>query len=156
VRVLLDESLPRPLGELLPGHDTNTVAGMKWTSLGNGALLREAAMAFDVLLTADQVRELGVLHPEDHAGKLLARRGAGCAKCRYTGYYGRTGIFEVLTVNARLRHLVARAASPEELRRTARQDGLRFLREHAVRKVAAGITAFEEASRATADAEVSP
>jgi general secretion pathway protein E len=109
--------------------------------------------ASDVLLTADQVQALGVIHPEDHAGKLVARRGDGCAKCRYTGYYGRTGIFEVLPVNSRLRHLIAEAATPEVLRRTARQDGLRSLRDHAVRKVAAGMTSFEEASRATADAE---
>jgi general secretion pathway protein E len=109
--------------------------------------------AEDVLLTADQVQALGVPHPEDYAGKLVARRGGGCAKCRYTGYYGRTGIFEVLPVNSRLRHLIAEGATPEVLRRTARQDGLRSLREHAVRKVAAGVTSFEEATRATSDAE---
>ncbi len=109
--------------------------------------------ADDVLLTADQVAELGVKHPEDHAGKLVARRGQGCAKCRYTGYYGRTGIFEVLRVNPRLRHLVSQGATPDVLQRTARQDGLRPLRDHAVRKVAAGVTSFEEAMRATADAE---
>jgi general secretion pathway protein E len=109
--------------------------------------------AEDVPLTADQVAELGIKHPEDHAGKLVARRGPGCAKCRFTGYYGRTGIFEVLRVNPRLRHLIADGATPEVLQRTARQDGLRSLREHAVRKVAAGATSFEEAMRATADAE---
>ncbi len=109
--------------------------------------------AEDVLLTADQVQGLGVPHPEDFAGKLVTRRGGGCAKCRYTGYYGRAGIFEVLPVNARLRHLIAEGATPEVLRRTARQDGLRSLREHAVRKVAAGVTSFEEATRATSDAE---
>ncbi len=107
----------------------------------------------DVPLTADEVAELGVKHPEDWAGKLLARRGQGCAKCRHTGYYGRTGIFEVLRMNARLRHLVADGATPEVLARTARQDGLRTLREHAVRKVAAGATSFEEAVRGTADAD---
>jgi len=109
--------------------------------------------AEDVPLTADEVAELGVTHPEDWAGKLLARRGQGCSKCRQTGYYGRTGIFEVLPMNARLRHLVADGATPEALLRTARQDGLRPLREHAVRKVAAGMTSFEEAVRGTADAE---
>ena len=56
-------------------------------------------------------------------------------------------------MNARLRHLVAEGATPEILQRTARQDGLRSLREHAVRKVAAGVTSFEEAVRGTADAE---
>jgi general secretion pathway protein E len=109
--------------------------------------------AEDVPLTADEVAELGVKHPEDHAGKLLARRGQGCAKCRYTGYFGRTGLFEVLQVNSRLRHLVAEGATPEVLFRTARQDGLQSLREHAVRKVASGATSFEEAIRATADVE---
>jgi general secretion pathway protein E len=109
--------------------------------------------AEDVPLTADEVAELGVKHPEDWAGRLVARRGQGCAKCRYTGYYGRSGIFEVLPVNARLRHVIADGAAPEALLRTARQDGLRSLREHAVRKVASGLTSFEEAVRGTADAE---
>jgi general secretion pathway protein E len=111
------------------------------------------ACAEDVPLTADQVAELGVRHPEDHAGRLLARRGKGCAKCRFTGFYGRTGIFEILEVNTRLRHLVAEGATPEVLARTARQDGLRTLREHAILKVASGATSFEEAMRSTADAE---
>jgi general secretion pathway protein E len=109
--------------------------------------------AEDVLLTADQVAELGVRHPEEHAGKLIARRGVGCPKCRYTGFFGRTGLFEILSINHRLRHLIAEGATPEVLARTARQDGLRTLREHAVLKVAAGATSFEEAMRSTADAE---
>jgi len=112
-----------------------------------------SSCAADVPLTADEVQALGVPHPEDHAGRLVARRGQGCPKCRHTGYYGRTGIFEVLPVNARLRHLIAESATPEVLARTARQDGLRSLRDHAVRKIAAGATSFEEAMRATADAE---
>jgi general secretion pathway protein E len=107
----------------------------------------------DVPLTADEIHELGVNHPEDYAGRLLARRGQGCAKCRQTGFYGRAGIFELLSISSRLRHLIAENASPEVLHRTARQDGLRTLREHAVRKVAAGVTSFEEAFRATADTE---
>ncbi len=114
------------------------------------------ACAGDVLLTADEVQALGVPHPEDYAGTLVARRGQGCPKCRFTGYYGRTGIFEVLGVNPRLRHLVAEGATPEVLMRTARQDGLRSLREHAIRKVAAGATSFEEAMRATADVDERP
>jgi general secretion pathway protein E len=112
-----------------------------------------ATCSEDVLLTADEVAQLGVTHPEDWAGKLIARRGQGCVKCRFTGYYGRAGIFEVLPVNPRLRHLIADGATPDVLLRTARQDGLRTLREHAVHKVAAGITSFEEAQRGTADAE---
>lgn len=54
MRILLDESLPRPLGLELAGHDVSTVRDESWTSLSNGALLRQAAAKFDVLLTADQ------------------------------------------------------------------------------------------------------
>jgi len=54
VRILLDESLPRPLGLLLTGHTVSTVRDELWTSLTNGALLQQAAARFDVLLTADQ------------------------------------------------------------------------------------------------------
>jgi hypothetical protein len=54
VRILLDESLPRPLSRLLVGHTVSTVAREGWTSLTNGALLRRAALTFDVMLTADQ------------------------------------------------------------------------------------------------------
>ena len=54
MRILLDESLPRPLGALLSDHTVSSVVAEGWTSLSNGALLRQAAMSFDVLLTADQ------------------------------------------------------------------------------------------------------
>ena len=54
MRLLLDESLPRPLADRLTGHDARTVTQMGWTSLSNGALLRQAAATFDALLTADQ------------------------------------------------------------------------------------------------------
>jgi Domain of unknown function (DUF5615) len=54
MRVLLDESLPRPLAQLITGHSVSTVAAEGWASLENGALLRESATRFDVLLTADQ------------------------------------------------------------------------------------------------------
>lgn len=54
MRLLLDESLPGPLARLLVGHEARTVAQMGWSSLGNGALLRQAASEFDTVLTADQ------------------------------------------------------------------------------------------------------
>jgi hypothetical protein len=54
VRVLLDESLPRPFAGLLPEHDVRTVADMAWTGKQNGELLLLAAGRFDVFLTADQ------------------------------------------------------------------------------------------------------
>jgi hypothetical protein len=63
VRILLDESLPRPLARLLPGHEIRTVAQMGWAGTRNGPLLRLAAAEFDVFLTADQNLE----HQQHHA-----------------------------------------------------------------------------------------
>ncbi|MEO5740727.1 MAG: DUF5615 family PIN-like protein [Vicinamibacterales bacterium] len=54
VRILLDESLPRPLVQSLIGHEVSTVRDESWTSLTNGALLQRAVNTFDVVLTADQ------------------------------------------------------------------------------------------------------
>jgi len=109
--------------------------------------------ATDIALTADQIAGLGVKHPEDYAGELLCRQGTGCVKCRNTGYRGRSGVFEVLPVNKRLRQAISDGLAPEILWRTARQDGLRVLREHAVHKIAEGATSFEEAMQATLDVE---
>ena len=54
MRVLLDESLPRPFARLLHEHEVRTVADMGWTGKQNGELLRLAAGHVDVFLTADQ------------------------------------------------------------------------------------------------------
>jgi hypothetical protein len=54
VRVLLDESLPRPLAALLSGHEVRTVAAAGWSGVENGELLRLAAGHFDVFITADR------------------------------------------------------------------------------------------------------
>ncbi len=55
MRILLDESLPRPLARLLPEHEVRTVAAMMgWTGIRNSELLQLAAGEFDALLTADQ------------------------------------------------------------------------------------------------------
>ena len=110
------------------------------------------ACAVDTVLTVDQLMDLGIKHPDDYAGQLLGRRGNGCPRCRDTGYYGRTGIFEMLPMSRRLRQQVADGAPPDTLWRTARQDGLCTLREHAIRKAALGQTTLEEALAVTADA----
>ena len=54
MRILLDESLPRPLARLLPEHEVRTVAAMGWVGKRNGELLQLAAAGFDAFLTADQ------------------------------------------------------------------------------------------------------
>lgn len=54
MKVLLDESLPRELGGLLPGHEVTTVQQRGWRSKANGDLLSLAELEFDVFLTPDQ------------------------------------------------------------------------------------------------------
>ncbi len=55
MRVLLDESMPKRFGRLLPGHEVRTATQMGWGGLKNGALLRQAeADGFDALVTADR------------------------------------------------------------------------------------------------------
>lgn len=54
MRILLDESLPRRIGNDLIGHEVQTVQQRGWSGLKNGELLRKASEEFDVLITGDQ------------------------------------------------------------------------------------------------------
>jgi hypothetical protein len=54
MRILLDESPPRDLASLLPGHEVTTVRAMGWSGFRNGRLLAQAAPSFDAFLTADK------------------------------------------------------------------------------------------------------
>jgi len=74
-------------------------------------------------------------------------RGAGCDHCRQTGYRGRTGIYEVMEVDAEIQRLIARRASTEEIEAAAVRSGMRTLAADALRKAAEGITSVAEAAR---------
>jgi hypothetical protein len=54
VRVLLDESVPRPLARLLEGHEVETVGDFGWQGMRNGELLARASSDFDVFVTVDR------------------------------------------------------------------------------------------------------
>jgi hypothetical protein len=54
VRILLDESPPRPLAWLQPGHEVTTVSEVGWIGTRNGELLKLAAGSFDAFVTADR------------------------------------------------------------------------------------------------------
>jgi type IV pilus assembly protein PilB len=80
-------------------------------------------------------------------------KGRGCPKCKGTGYFGRTGIFEILEVNQRIKDLVLQGALPETIHRMATEQGMVTLRQCAVRKVLAGVTTFEEVLRVCIEEE---
>jgi general secretion pathway protein E/type IV pilus assembly protein PilB len=76
-------------------------------------------------------------------------RGTGCRKCRNTGYYGRTGLFELMLTTEGVREQVMARAPAGKIITQALSDGLRVLREDGWLKVRAGITTPEEVIRAT-------
>lgn len=74
---------------------------------------------------------------------------AGCDKCRNNGFKGRMGIFEIFLVDDEVRGMINKGLTTTQLRRRARELGMRTLREDGIRKVLAGITSANEVIHAT-------
>ncbi|MCL6552957.1 MAG: GspE/PulE family protein, partial [Firmicutes bacterium] len=100
--------------------------------------------------------KVGYAPPPDALGRLGAERidtevvfyrGQGCDYCRGTGYRGRIGIFELLTVTDPIRELVVRRASSTEIKAQAVREGMRTLRDDGLEKVLAGISTIDEILR---------
>jgi len=89
-------------------------------------------------LSADELEYLGL----KKAGKVSY--GDGCGECRGTGYRGRTGIFEVLEVNEKVRSAISERIDLGSLQEMAKRDGLISLRDVAIRKMLEGVTTYEE------------
>jgi general secretion pathway protein E len=98
-------------------------------------------------LSDDEARTLRITVPEGQRVKV--KEGEGCVECRGTGYLGRTGIFEILPLDEGIKELVVRGADTAELKREAVHRGMHTLRQSALRKLAEGITTFEEVVRVT-------
>nr|WP_226894957.1 GspE/PulE family protein [Luteolibacter marinus] len=73
----------------------------------------------------------------------------GCDKCRGGGYRGRAGLFELFQVDDEVRHLINENLGSSQLRKRARELGMRTMREDGVRKVLAGLTSPEEVIHVT-------
>jgi type IV pilus assembly protein PilB len=73
----------------------------------------------------------------------------GCTRCSTTGYRGRMGIYEVMSVSEEIRALVLRNASVDEIAATAMGQGMRRMREDGIAKVRAGQTSIAEIERMT-------
>ena len=79
------------------------------------------------------------------AEKIKVFQGKGCEICNNTGYKGRVAIYEVLSVTPKVRELILRNASADDLKKQAIRDGMKTLRMCALTKVAQGLTTLEEA-----------
>lgn len=79
------------------------------------------------------------------ASKIKVFQGRGCEVCNNTGYKGRLAIYEVLQVTPKVRELILRNASTDDIKKQAIRDGMKTLRMSALTKVAQGLTTLEEA-----------
>ncbi|MBN1627758.1 MAG: type II/IV secretion system protein [Deltaproteobacteria bacterium] len=82
-------------------------------------------------------------------GPVTLQRGKGCLKCRGTGYYGRSGIYEVLPITESIQALINQEADTRKIRDTAVQEGMVTLRENAIKKLLDGTTTYQEVLRVT-------
>jgi type IV pilus assembly protein PilB len=75
--------------------------------------------------------------------------GAGCIECGGTGFKGRTAICELLNLSDRIREMILDRRPTSEIKKTAHEEGMRFLRESAVEKVLTGLTTLREINKVT-------
>jgi len=105
-----------------------------------------------VVLTEKELRSLSIDPSQVAEGKIMGP--VGCENCRESGFRGRIGIFEIFLVDDEVRHLINQDLSTPQLRRRARELGMRTLREDGIRKVLAGMTSASEVISVTmADAD---
>ncbi len=99
-----------------------------------------------------EMRSLGI--DPSQLSEASVMKGVGCDKCKHLGYKGRAGIFEMFLVDDEVRHMINNKSTTVELRKRAREMGMRTLREDGIRKVLSGMTTAEEVIGATmGDAE---
>ena len=94
------------------------------------------------------VLEASGLDPEQWS-KVSFYEGQGCIECAGTGFRGRTAIHELLDLSDRIREMILARKPTSEIRRAAREEGMRFLRESALDKVRTGMTTLKEINKVT-------
>jgi len=99
--------------------------------------------------TRDEFVEAGV-DPEEMVGH-TTYMGTGCTHCSGTGYRGRIGLYEVLSIDKNVRQAIIDKVTAGQLRVMGVLDGMRTLRMDAVEKLKAGISTLEEVTRVTAE-----
>ena len=75
--------------------------------------------------------------------------GKGCIECGGTGYKGRQAICELLDLSDRIREMILARRPNTEIKKAAREEGMRFLRESAVERVLQGVTTLREINKVT-------
>ena len=92
--------------------------------------------------------DLDMMEMSDKMG-VVFMKGTGCDTCNNTGFYGRTGLFEILMPDEDMKKLLETNPSVSVIRALARKNGMRTLREEGILKVTRGLTCVEEVLRVT-------
>jgi len=95
-----------------------------------------------------QTLEESNIDPDQHGDRVFYE-GAGCVECGGTGFRGRTAIHELLDLSDNIREMIVDKKPTSEIKRAARTEGIRFLRESAVGKVFEGKTTLREINKVT-------
>ena len=90
-----------------------------------------------------------LVHPYKATAPETIYAAAGCGECRNTGYQGRIGVYEIITMNQTIRRFIKPNCEAAEIRSAAVQNGTLLLRLNGARKVADGVTTIEEVLRVT-------
>ena len=101
--------------------------------------------------TAKELAALGITEADLRGSTPM--KGAGCPRCGERGYKGRRGVFEFFVVSEEIQQMIYSGATLVDLRRKARQAGMRTMREDGIRKIASGMTTVEEVVAATVAAD---
>ena len=100
--------------------------------------------------TDEELREIGVKPP---GRPVTLYRAGDCPACSHTGYHGRLGIFELMTIDDEIRGLISQNADSKTIKAAAMRKGMGTLRADGARKVLAGTTSVAEVIRATEEEE---
>ena len=85
--------------------------------------------------------------PDDADSQITLYEGKGCEECRYKGYKGRVGLYELLSMNEEIAELIVRRAPVADIRDAAKANGMRELREDGLLKILEGMTTPDEVMR---------
>jgi len=91
-------------------------------------------------------RDLAMRSPQD----VKIFRGKGCAKCNFTGFFGRTAIYEAILIDEQMKDMILKKAPSSQIKKAAVSRGMRTLAQDGWQKVILGLTTPEEVIRVTA------
>jgi len=97
----------------------------------------------------EQIRDIIADDLNQKSNKFTIHKGKGCATCNFTGFLGRTAIYEVLLVNEKIKDMITNKKPSSQIKTVAISEGMRTLRQDGWQKVIDGVTTPEEVMQVT-------